>query len=121
MGPREALLAAAHDIERELICCDIFDQGYEAYVKQARGHDICYWGRAAQEIVLSHADRLESGGGEMPLPEGLCGNKEDHEPHRDRSKSLGLFWCHADQEKRLPYAAERRRRQKIEEVASDHE
>lgn len=44
-----------------------------------------------------------------PLVEGLCGNKEGHQPHIHDSKSLGMFWCHADQSRRLPYAAERRR------------
>lgn len=42
-------------------------------------------------------------------PHGLCGNKQDHEPHVYHSGSLGTFWCHADQVKRLPFAAERRR------------
>lgn len=47
---------------------------------------------------------------EERLPEGLCGNREDHEPHVHESATLGRFWCSADQSKRLPYAAERRRR-----------
>lgn len=44
-----------------------------------------------------------------PYVEGLCGNKEDHIPHLHQSKTLGTFWCHADQSQRLPYAAEMRR------------
>lgn len=39
-----------------------------------------------------------------PLPSGLCGNREDHEPHVHDSASLGRFYCHADQAKRLPFA-----------------
>lgn len=45
-----------------------------------------------------------------PYREGLCGNRVDHEPHQHISKSLGIFWCHADQARRLPFAAERRKR-----------
>jgi hypothetical protein len=41
-------------------------------------------------------------------PTGLCGNREDHDPHMHESTSLGVFWCEADQSKRLPYAMERR-------------
>lgn len=43
-----------------------------------------------------------------PLPVGLCADKEDHQPHEHLSPSLGRFWCSADQETRLPWAAERR-------------
>lgn len=43
------------------------------------------------------------------LPQGLCGDREEHEPHRHESSSLGVFWCTADQSQRLPFAAERRR------------
>jgi uncharacterized membrane protein YcjF (UPF0283 family) len=45
-------------------------------------------------------------------PQGLCGNREEHEPHRHDSPSLGVFWCTADQMQRLPFAAERRRKQR---------
>lgn len=44
-----------------------------------------------------------------PFREGLCGNKFDHEPHMHQSWSLGVFWCHADQTRRLPFAAELKR------------
>lgn len=43
------------------------------------------------------------------LPQGLCGNRAEHEPHRHDSSSLGVFWCTANQMERLPFAAERRR------------
>lgn len=43
-----------------------------------------------------------------PTPEGLCGNRQDHEPHVHESESLGRFRCHADQTKRLPFALERK-------------
>lgn len=43
-----------------------------------------------------------------PYVEGLCGNKTDHEPHLHQSNSLGIFWCHANQTRRLPFALEKR-------------
>ena len=46
------------------------------------------------------------------MPLGLCGDRDEHAPHLHRSRSLGKFWCTADQEQRLPYAAERERSQK---------
>lgn len=39
---------------------------------------------------------------------GLCGNREDHVEHVYESDSLGTFWCHADQTKRLPFAMGRK-------------
>lgn len=45
-----------------------------------------------------------------PIPRGLCGNRDDHEPHDVYGAAVGNFRCTADQETRLPYAAERRRR-----------
>lgn len=44
-----------------------------------------------------------------PYQEGLCGNREDHQAHMHQSSGLGIFWCHADQFRRLPLAAEKRR------------
>lgn len=41
---------------------------------------------------------------------GLCGIREDHEPHAVSTGSLSPYWCHADQSHRLPYAAEQRRK-----------
>lgn len=46
------------------------------------------------------------------MPLGLCGDRDEHESHLHRSRSLGKFWCTADQEQRLPYAAERKRNQR---------
>lgn len=43
------------------------------------------------------------------MPVGLCGNRDDHEPHLHHSRSLGKYWCSADQTTRLPYAAENRK------------
>jgi hypothetical protein len=45
----------------------------------------------------------------MDLPKGLCPDRQDHAPHVQHSETLGNFWCEADESKRLPYAAERRR------------
>ena len=53
-------------------------------------------------------------GASQPYPEppvGLCGNRDDHEPHLVESAAVaggGPFWCHADQSKRLPYVLERK-------------
>lgn len=58
---------------------------------------------AVSEIAF---DEIES---DEKLPIGLCGNREDHDPHRHESESLGVFWCSADQTTRLPFAAERRK------------
>lgn len=52
--------------------------------------------------LAGHADESR------PLPVGLCADKEDHQPHEHLSASLGAFWCSADQDTRLPWAAERR-------------
>jgi hypothetical protein len=43
------------------------------------------------------------------LPEGLCGNRGDHEPHEHEDSTLGKFWCHADQDRREPHYFETRR------------
>lgn len=40
------------------------------------------------------------------LRNGLC---EDHRPHFHTSKTLGRFWCTADQSQRQPFKAERLR------------
>jgi hypothetical protein len=45
-----------------------------------------------------------------PYREGLCGKRDDHLSHLHISTSLGIFWCHADQTQRLPYAAEKRKK-----------
>jgi len=44
------------------------------------------------------------------LPQGLCGNRNDHAPHCVDSETLGRYWCHADQKQRQPYASEARLR-----------
>ena len=46
-----------------------------------------------------------------PIPTDLCGNRDDHEPHliEHVAAADGPMFCHADQTKRLPYAAEQRR------------
>jgi hypothetical protein len=40
---------------------------------------------------------------------GLCGNREEHDPHLHRSASLSEFWCTADQSQREPGRSERLR------------
>ena len=49
---------------------------------------------------------------DAPLPRGLCGNREEHEPHVHRSRTLGVFWCTARQKDRLPGAWEYARRER---------
>ena len=46
------------------------------------------------------------------LPEGLCGDKRDHTPHRvDYAPvSNGPMWCHADQRRRLPYRLDKEKK-----------
>ncbi len=48
---RTALLEAAAEIERELICCDVYerDKGTE---RAGREHAICFWAGAVRAIVL---------------------------------------------------------------------
>lgn len=64
--------------------------------------------RTARELAERYA-RENPVNTSSVLPEGLCGNKDDHEPHDVVTGSLAPYRCHADQSKRLPYAAERRR------------
>ncbi|MFF1880240.1 hypothetical protein ACFVVC_02060 [Pseudarthrobacter sp. NPDC058196] len=70
------------------------------------GVDIQAWGPdvAELEYLLRFAELTGDPSG---LPVGLCGDREDHLPHAHRSTSLGLLWCSADHESRLPWAAER--------------
>jgi hypothetical protein len=46
----------------------------------------------------------------LTMRRGLCANRDDHEPHKHTSTTLGDFWCTADQDEREPYRSERRRR-----------
>lgn len=63
----------------------------------------------AQSVLVKLGDRANVTE-VAPTPHGLCGNRADHEPHLYKSTSLGVFYCHADQAKRLPYALERKHR-----------
>lgn len=58
-------------------------------------------------VVMAPAAAAEPA---VPVPEGLCGNREDHDPHLVEFAPVanGPLWCHADQSRRLPYALERR-------------
>lgn len=104
----------AYDIRAELVCCDMYDTVQKvAEALEANGqvmwnpadhirsyHDICHWGEAAARIAEGQPEFV---------PDGLCANKDDHEPHEHESPTLGKFWCTANQTSRLPYAAEVRR------------
>lgn len=43
-------------------------------------------------------------------PKGLCGNRDEHAPHKHNSLTLGRFWCTADQMDREPGRSEFRRK-----------
>lgn len=55
-----ALTLAAENIERELICCDVYERltakGHENWteedVREKDGHAICYWSSASRSLVL---------------------------------------------------------------------
>ena len=45
---------------------------------------------------------------ETILPKGLCPIRTDHHQHEVNSRTLGRFWCHADQSKREPWASQQK-------------
>lgn len=104
----------AYDIRAELVCCDMYDTVQKVdKVMQEKGdrlwepesvikgyHAICHWGECAARIAEEPPN--------YHTPDGLCGDRSDHEPHIYDSGSLGTFWCTADQKSRLPFAAEMR-------------
>lgn len=51
-------------------------------------------------------------GGENFLKNGLCGNRDEHEPHSHTRPSLGDLWCLADESQREPARSERRHEQR---------
>jgi hypothetical protein len=42
-------------------------------------------------------------------PDGLCADRSEHRAHLHESRTLGRFWCTADQSRREPWRSERRR------------
>jgi hypothetical protein len=77
---------------------------------QPFGIEIQAWSPDAAELEY-RLRFAELTGDPAGLPVGLCGDREDHLPHTHRSASLGGLWCSADQDSRLPWAAERRQTQ----------
>lgn len=77
---------------------------------QPFGIEIQAWSPDAAELEY-RLRFAELTGDPVGLPVGLCGDREDHLPHTHRSASLGGLWCSADQDSRLPWAAERRQTQ----------
>lgn len=73
------------------------------------GVTIHAWGpaQAEHEFLLRFAELT---GDPTSLVRGLCSDNTEHLPHVHRSISLGDFWCSADQDSRLPWAADRKRR-----------
>lgn len=57
--------------------------------------------------VATHRERKDLPAGP---PNGLCPDREEHVPHWYDSKTLGRFWCTADQSTREPGRSERVRR-----------
>jgi hypothetical protein len=49
---------------------------------------------------------LDAAVGTGEEPDGLCGDRTDHEAHLVREGSLAPFWCTAEQDKREPYRSE---------------
>jgi hypothetical protein len=70
----------------------------------ARNHD-----QGGEETVKLMRAPLPSPPRE-PAGSGLCANRAEHAPHLVVEGSLAPYWCHADQSRRLPGAAERGRR-----------
>ena len=50
-GWNEAGRAIAYEIRAELVCCDIYEQGHEAYRAGGSKHDLCYWGGASANLA----------------------------------------------------------------------
>lgn len=71
---------------------------------------IVYEGCGTHQVTLQ-VDTPESDADvRKDLPNGLCADKADHDPHEVLSGSLAPYWCTADQQARLPYAAQGRQR-----------
>jgi len=94
-------------------CCSSYDYeearertGQDSHVQMA-AHD------ALEALVpwVMEEGRIARWRAAIPahLPEGLCGNREDHEPHLLKWAAVanGPMWCHANQSVRVPYARER--------------
>lgn len=62
-------------------------------------------------LLARALNRLQQEATNKPLPLGLCWNREDHEPHEVNSETLGRYWCHADQHRRLPNYLDRENKQ----------
>lgn len=65
--------------------------------------------RVVHQLVGGWIDADRDLPGMGPHPVGLCGNRDDHAPHLVEYAAVagGPMWCHADQGRRLPWAAER--------------
>lgn len=86
-------------LERRHILPPVLDHSYAVWL--SAGQVVNYELDMDARVDASHYFSWE--------PLGLCGKKTVHEPHPHESPTLGEFYCHADQSKRLPYAAEMRR------------
>lgn len=54
---KAALLRVVEQIERELICCDVYKRDKGTW-RAGRRHAICFWASAARAIVLEEIDRI---------------------------------------------------------------
>lgn len=83
-----------------------------AVLAEANGLDIPSAARTELDACWRRMDQIREKSKLKPKtgpPIGLCGNKEDHQPHLVETGSLAPFWCCADQEQRLPFRLERER------------
>lgn len=73
----DGLLSAADAIERELICCDVFERlsakpantWADDEQREFARHQICYWGSAARALVL---DEIHKPKHEARKPHPIC-------------------------------------------------
>ena len=57
-GWEEASERISHDINAELVCCDVYARRHTATLNERKSHDLCYWGGAAAKISEEVGKRL---------------------------------------------------------------
>jgi len=50
-GWNEAGRAIAYEVRAEMVCCDIYEQGHDAYKAGGFKHDLCYWAGASAHLA----------------------------------------------------------------------
>ena len=90
--------------------CGAVDAGFgpaDVHCAEPTGHNGSHRDAEGREW-FNLSEVIRDAQAEETLPHGLCANREDHVEHVHESASLGTFWCHADQAKRLPFAMGRK-------------